>query len=591
MAKSNRLYIPWKPISRLIPFIKPYFSRMILGILCALGQAILNIVFIYLIKNLTNTALNVQFDAFINLIYLALILLVTGIIVSFFGRYATTCYKTQTIRNLRDSVVGHIQWLPLSHIESYHTGNLVSRLNSDISKIDDFLNQIPRYIYQPLLFIGAFSYMLFISWKLLLATFILIPISSLVFNKLSQPIENYSKQLREHLADVNVVFQDTISGIFIVKAFNLQEFLLQKYQTGVKQVEAKGLYIDKVNAALYFVFLLLRFIPQLVCPLYGGYLIAQGELTAGELIACIYLTWYVFLPVESLLGLIIKMKETSPAVERVFQLLDQPVEQAGPHPFKVDFEAKPLEFQNVSFGYNETKHVLNNLNFHVPKNKIVALVGPSGSGKSTIFKLICGFCELQRGTVNLYGNNVYLSDRSAARAHISFVSQDPYLFPTTIAENIAYGRLEATREEIITAAKAACAHDFIMELPQGYDTSVGERGSKLSRGQRQRIALARAVLKNAPMLLLDEPTSALDAQSEALIKQALVHLAKERTVLVIAHRLSTIREADQVLVLDQGKIVEKGRHAELIKTGSLYKNLYLKQAAAIERYHVNVLSE
>lgn len=572
----------WKTLFRLVPFIRPHSFWLLLSIFCALCLAILKIAFAYLIKNLTDTVLSRQYNAFIELIYLALVLVAVGMLVTYFSKYAIARYKTETIRDLRNNVTGHLQQLPMSFVDRHHTGDIVSRLNTDVSKIDDLLVRIPDYVYQPLLFTGAFIYLWLISWKLLLATFVLIPISALVFNKISRPIEKYSRQFREHLAEANALSQDTINGIFIAKAFNLQETLSQKYKAVVEQVETKGLYVDKVDATLLLVWLVLRFTPQLVCPLYGGYLIIQGELTVGGLLACVSLMWYVFLPIEAFLDLLRQIRETAPVANRVFYILDQPTEQIDGCPFEINPEAKPLEFKNVSFGYDEKRNILNNLSFQVPKDKIVALVGPSGCGKSTVFKLLCGFYKPYTGAVELYGNDIHQSDLSAIRTHISLVSQDVYLFPATIAENIGYGRLDATKEEIIAAAKVANAHDFIMELPQNYDTPIGERGSRLSGGQRQRIALARAVLKDAPILLLDEPTSALDTQSEALVKEALARLMKQRTVLVIAHRLSTIKEADQVLVLDQGQIIESGSHDQLLKKESLYKKLHLKQTTSIE---------
>jgi ABC-type multidrug transport system fused ATPase/permease subunit len=264
-----------------------------------------------MIKNLTDTVLSGQYYAFIELIYLALGLVAVGLLVTYFSKYAITFYKTQTIRDLRNKLTRHIQQLPVSFVDRHHTGDIVSRLNTDVSKIDDLLGRIPDYVYQPLLFSSAFIYIWLINWKLLLAIFVLIPISALVFNKISQPIEKHSKQLREHLAEANALSQDMISGIFITKAFNLQDILSQKYKAIVEQVETTGLYIAKVDASLLFVWLVLRFTPQLVCPLYGGYLVVQGELTAGGLLACITLMWYVFLPIEAFLDLLRQIRETA----------------------------------------------------------------------------------------------------------------------------------------------------------------------------------------------------------------------------------------------------------------------------------------
>jgi len=247
-----------------------------------------------------------------------------------------------------------------------------------------------------------------------------------------------------------------------------------------------------------------------------------------------------------------------------------------------DQNTSPIEFKDLSFSYDGETNILNQLSFKMTAGKVVALVGASGSGKSTILKLVSGFYEPSTGHIQLYGQDLATSDLAAARQLMSLVSQDTYLFPTTIAENIAYGRPGATIDDIVAAAQQANAHDFIMDFPDAYNTNVGERAVKLSGGQRQRLALARAILKDAPILLLDEPTSALDTQSEALVQQALERFMSNRTVLVVAHRLSTIQNADEILVIDQGSVQERGTHEQLMKTESLYKNLYLRQIVSAE---------
>jgi ABC-type multidrug transport system fused ATPase/permease subunit len=317
-----------------------------------------------------------------------------------------------------------------------------------------------------------------------------------------------------------------------------------------------------------------------VIPLYGGYLAFKGEISVGSVVAANVLVWQIFLPVEQFLAFLRQMRETIPAIERLFEILDQPAERVGERAFEVQTEAAPIEFKDVAFGYDDENKILDDLSFQVPQGETVALVGTSGSGKSTVFKLLCGFYEPQEGRIRVCGNDLAHCSPADVRARVSFVAQDTYLFPTTIAENIGYGRPGATRDEIAAAAKVANAHDFIIEQPEGYDTQVGERGAKLSGGQRQRIALARAILKDAPILLLDEPTSALDTQSETLVQEALDRLMEGKSVLVVAHRLSTIRDADRVLVLDRGTIVESGAHEQLMQADTLYKRLYLRQASA-----------
>jgi len=258
-------------------------------------------------------------------------------------------------------------------------------------------------------------------------------------------------------------------------------------------------------------------------------------------------------------------------------MMDEPAERKSGGLSTRDNEDLAIEFSDVTFGYHKSEKVLEGLSFRLYTGEMVALVGPSGSGKSTIMDLICGFNEVEEGSIRLYGRDLRELRLSSIREQLAFVPQDVYIFPGTIAENIMYGRAGATVDEVIAAAKAANAHEFITQMPNGYDTLVGERGVKLSGGQQQQISIARAILKNAPILLLDEPTSALDTHSEALVQEALARLTEGRSVLVVAHRLSTIKQADNILVLDHGHIVEMGTHEQLIKENALYKQLYLRQ--------------
>jgi len=292
----------------------------------------------------------------------------------------------------------------------------------------------------------------------------------------------------------------------------------------------------------------------------------------------------VFIPVETMLGWIRNLREVAPAVERVFEILDQPIETTALSTTQSAPQLNGITFNLVNFQYSDGTKILEDFSLNLDKGNVVALVGSSGCGKSTVLKLLCGFYAPQSGQIMISGSDIFQSNIGDARKQVSLVSQDTYLFPTSISENIGYGRLGATQEEIEDAAKVANAHEFITAQPEGYQTQVGEWGFKLSGGEKQRIALARAILKDAPILLLDEPTSALDAQSEAIVQEALERFMSGRTVLIVAHRLSTIKNADEIIVLDQGNLKERGTHEELMATGSLYKRLYLKQTDPEDLY-------
>ncbi len=539
----------------------------------------------YLMKTLTDTALTHQNEAFKRLVLWSLAIVFIDIGLRYFIRIVTVRYETLTIRDLRNHVTAHIQRLPISYTETLHSGDLISRLNNDIDKIAIVPRRINELVQQPILFVLGFSYMFILSWKLLLATCILIPISAILFDKVVKPMQAHSRKEMEHLARANAVTLDAIQGIYIIKAFNLQKLLTSKFQTIAENVRKEGLSIDKRRALETAVFLMLRYIPQLVAPLYGGYLAFTGEITVGSLIASTYLIWMIFIPVETMLGWMRSLREVAPAVERVFEIIDQPAENGQTSNAQAMVHAQAITFNAVSFQYNDDAKILENFSFSIDEGKIVALVGSSGCGKSTVLKLLCGFYRPQSGQIRILGRDVLQSGIHETRKLISLVSQETYLFPTTIAENISYGRLGATQAEIIAAAQAANAHDFIKTQPLGYETQVGEWGVKLSGGEKQRIALARAILKDAPILLLDEPTSALDTHSEAIVQEALERFMHGRTVLVIAHRLSSIKNVDEIIVLDHGHLHERGTHAELMQSDTLYKRLYLKQSD-LENLHV-----
>jgi subfamily B ATP-binding cassette protein MsbA/ATP-binding cassette subfamily B protein AbcA/BmrA len=568
---------PWHMIRRLIPDLGVHKSWLGLVWFTALIAGIMEFINPYLLKNLTDTAIAQQTDAFWRLVLWALAAMLVDVALKYFTRVIAIRYEIYTIRDLRDRVTAHIQRLPISYTDTFHSGDLVSRLNNDIDKIAMLPKRVHELVQQPVVFILGFSYMLILSWKLLLATCILIPASAVLYNIVVKPMQAHSQKEMEHLARANAVTQDAIRGILIIKAFNLERILTVKYRLIAEDVRKEGLEIDKRRAVEFAVFLMLRYIPQLVAPLYGGFLAFQGEITVGALIACNYLIWMIFRPVETMLGWMSNLREVAPAVERIYEILDQPVEDSKSYQFQALEGTKALSFRSVDFQYSEDIPILDQFSLDVEKGQIVALVGSSGCGKSTVLKLLCGFYRPHSGQILIEGRDILQSGIRAARSQVSLVSQETYLFPTTIAENIAYGRHGATQHEIREAARAANAHDFITNLPGGYDTQVGEWGSKLSGGEKQRIALARAILKNAPILLLDEPTSALDAQSEAVVQEALERFMRGRTVLVIAHRLSTIKNVDAIVVLDQGRLVEQGTHQELMRSETHYKRLYLKQ--------------
>ncbi|MBY7735944.1 ABC transporter ATP-binding protein [Paenibacillus polymyxa] len=580
MFRSNSTF------RRLTRYIKPYNLWVFIAVISSLCLAAIDIILGKAIEQMAQGT----FSSTQNMIYLVVGMTVIGMPCKFVMRYASARFSVSALRDLRGDLVHKFYDLPVSSVESKFTGDLVSRLTNNTALLQNFfIQQFANLFYLPLVFTASLTLLLLTSWKLVLASLALMPVGMIITSLMSKPIEKYSKELQEKIAHLNAVGQDAIGGIPIVKAFNMQAVLLKKYMVITEEVIKRGLRLEKRYAFITPVGVMMLATPIILVIVYGGYLIQQGELNAGGIVLFLYLISFILQPVAMLPTIISQMKEAGGAAKHLFEVLDWPDERQDGKITSIsqdleedDAESKDdipvVSFEHLTFGYNEENTVLKEISFQVGQGETVAIVGASGGGKSTIFKLLCGFNEPgeHAGTVQLFGKNLTDWNLTSLRSHISMVSQEPSLFPATIAENIGYGRLEATRKEIVEAAKAAHAHDFIVQLPEGYETLLSERGGGLSGGQKQRISIARALLKNAPLLLLDEPTSALDSQSEAQVQIAMNAAMQNRTVLVIAHRLSTVRQANRIIVLDQGSIVESGTHEELLGREGVYRKLYLQ---------------
>ncbi|MDN4091159.1 ABC transporter ATP-binding protein [Paenibacillus polymyxa] len=580
MFRSNSTF------RRLTRYIKPYNLWVFIAVISSLCLAAIDIILGKAIEQMAQGT----FSSTQNMIYLVVGMTVIGMPCKFVMRYASARFSVSALRDLRGDLVHKFYDLPVSSVESKFTGDLVSRLTNNTALLQNFfIQQFANLFYLPLVFTASLTLLLLTSWKLVLASLALMPVGMIITSLMSKPIEKYSKELQEKIAHLNAVGQDAIGGIPIVKAFNMQAVLLKKYMVITEEVIKRGLRLEKRYAFITPVGVMMLATPIILVIVYGGYLIQQGELNAGGIVLFLYLISFILQPVAMLPTIISQMKEAGGAAKHLFEVLDWPDERQDGKITSIsqdleedDAESKDdipvVSFEHLTFGYNEGNTVLKEISFQVGQGETVAIVGASGGGKSTIFKLLCGFNEPgeHAGTVQLFGKNLTDWNLTSLRSHISMVSQESSLFPATIAENIGYGRLEATRKEIVEAAKAAHAHDFIVQLPEGYETLLSERGGGLSGGQKQRISIARALLKNAPLLLLDEPTSALDSQSEAQVQIAMNAAMQNRTVLVIAHRLSTVRQANRIIVLDQGSIVESGTHEELLGRDGVYRKLYLQ---------------
>ncbi len=487
-------------------------------------------------------------------------------------------FSEGTLARLRGQVARHSTTLPVSALEARHSGDLLSVLNADLGKLKLLLSaHMIDLIGQSVRMVAAFAYILSVNWILALTATILTPLIFIAISALTAPIGRRSEEMQTEVGRVVSVAQDALAGSMVVKAFNLSDLLDARYHQTNRAALKKGLNIARLRSIIDGIALPMSITPFILAVGLGGYFVIQGQVTFGALFAFINLLNFVVNPLSSIPNILAGIGEATGAGRRVFALIDEAPERAdGTVTAPADGPAIAIDGLTFAFA-DSTEPVLKDVTVEVQTGQTVAIVGPSGSGKSTLVKVLLGYYSLPDGKLRLFGVDLNDWRLSAARDQMALVAQDTYLFPISLRENIRLGRPDASDTDVEQAARLAHIHDFIIGLPQGYDTNAGEWGGRLSGGQRQRMSLARAILKDAPLLLLDEPTSALDTESETLVQQALESFSTGKTTLVIAHRLSTIQNADRVLVLQDGAIVEQGTHAELMAHGGVYLDLYQRQ--------------
>jgi subfamily B ATP-binding cassette protein MsbA/ATP-binding cassette subfamily B protein AbcA/BmrA len=546
----------------------------------AILGALINLEFANIINTSINSALNHLTATIISNMILASLVILVGVVITYLSNYLYGIFKARIMNDIRNDAVSHLQKLPLSFIEDNHTGDLISRFTGDLTAVQSFIgDELFRTAAKMLTLIISSVYLISINWKLFLVSVILMPPALFFSTKVTKPMSQLFKKASGEIGKANSLAQDSYGGIYIIKAFHLEDIIHDKFSSIINtglQYEIKG--IHKLKWLPIFNIILWSS-PFAICLIYGSFLSINHEISPGQLPAFVYLLNNIVGPFSDIPRMISNFQMSLGKAERLFEILDQPAERTDGEEYPVSNEEAAVQFKDVSFSYgtDNAKNVLSSTTFILKPGSITALVGISGCGKSTVLKLLSGFYDEFEGTIELFGHSLREWSLEAIRAKISLVTQDTYLFPMSVFDNIQMGRLQATYDEVIAAAKAADAHEFIMELPSGYDTYVGERGIQLSGGQRQRISLARAFLKDSPIILLDEPTSALDTISEASVKNAMFKLMEHRTVLIVTHRLSTIKDADEILVLEHGEIIEKGTHDELISRDSHYLKLYKNQ--------------
>ncbi len=489
--------------------------------------------------------------------------------------------RNGVVRDLRNRLVAKVLELPLSYFSDARKGDLMSRASADVQEVDSsIIGVVESVAREPIVILGSLAFMLYVSPTLLGFALLLMLFSGLVIGRLGLALRRQSKEAQSNLGLVSAILEETLSGLRIIKGFNAQQWQQARYERQNARYAALLTRISRRRDLASPLSEFLGIVAVAIILWFGARQVFSGEMTAPTFITFLYAFYNIIEPAKHLSAASYSIRKGLGALERVEALLAEPVsirDREDAQPVR-NFE-RTIEFQNVSFRYlNAEGYALKEIDLVIPKGKIVALVGASGAGKSTLADLLPRFYDVTEGCILLDGVDIRQLRIRDLRALMGIVSQEAILFNDTVRNNIAFGLEGVSDADIEAAAKAAHAHEFITALPNAYDTNIGERGTKLSGGQRQRLTIARALLRNPPILILDEATSALDSESEKIVQAALNRLLQNRTALVIAHRLSTVQHADEILVLDQGQIVERGRHDDLIRQSGIYRNLVALQA-------------
>lgn len=495
---------------------------------------------------------------------------------SFFGNYHLEWVGERVVTDLRKKVYEHLHKLGFRFFAERRLGEITSRLTNDVGSIRTALtDSLPQLLTITFSMIGSVSLMVILNWRLSAVIFATVPVVTIATRYFGQKIRKLSKGIQDELADSTAVAEDALGAVRLVKAFVREAYEVERYSDSIEKLFTT-VRKKVVLTQLFWAGVGIMFLGTLVIIFwYGGREVLAGRLTAGDLVAFIIYALNISRSISQSSRLYTAVNTAAGASERIFELLEEvPEIEDIPDAEPLLQTTGQISVQNLSFAYEDDRVILNDLSFEAKSGQTIALVGPSGAGKTTLLNLIPRFYDPKVGAILVDGKDLRSLQHKTLRDHISIVPQEVHLFGTSIKDNIRYGRLSATDDEIVQAAKDANAHDFIVDIPDAYNALIGEKGVKLSGGQRQRLAIARAILKNPEILLLDEATSSLDSESEAQVQEALYRLMKNRTTFVIAHRLSTVQHADRILVLDQGRIVEDGTHQELLAKGGLYSHLY-----------------
>jgi len=562
---------------RLLAYLGPYKLRLALALLGLLLASLLSLVFPAVVQNVIDTVFNDTDALLLDRITLALLaVFILRSAASFLQGYQLNVVGERVVVDMRCQLYAHLQSLSLRFYTERRVGELISRLASDVTILRTVLtNNASTLLQQSLTLLGAAAIMFYLNWRLSLFIIVLMPLMVLVAFALGNIIRRTSTEVQDELAGATVVAEEVLQNIREVKSFTREPYEIDRFNAVVDVAYRAALKLLTVRSVFGPIIAFFAFASLALILWAGGREVLDGRLSAGELVSFLIYGLTVAGNVAGVVNVFSQLQEAIGATKRIFELLDsQPQVQDAPDAQELRGVKGAISLRGLHFAYEKAQAVLRDINLDIAPGEIVALVGPSGAGKSTLFNLIPRFYDPDAGSICLDGRDIRSLSQHSLRQHIGIVPQETLLFGGSIRENILYGKLDASEEELVAAAQAANAHDFILQLPQQYETVVGERGVKLSGGQRQRVAIARALLKNPSILLLDEATSSLDNESELLVQEALHRLMRTRTTVIIAHRLSTVRVASRIAVLDAGRIIELGSHAELMQRRGLYAKLY-----------------
>lgn len=562
---------------RFLPFLKPYVSRMAVATLCIAAVAILNLVLLRVVGRLWDV-ITVQHDyaGMMRLLAVFLGIVVVQGIASVGHGYLLAWVSQYITADFRRHVFRHIQTLSLNFFAKRRTGELLSRLMNDIGTIQNAVTDTPiDMAKQAVTFVGGVGFLLTMNWRLCLLILLLLPLLVVVAKLFGRRLKQLSMDFQDQSAHLSTIVEEVLSGIRIVKSFVQTKREEDRFHATLERAVTIALRRATVLAVFVPTITLCTFAAGAAVLWYGGTQVIEGQVTPGDLFAFVLFAGILIGPFGAAARVFAQVKEAQGAMQRVFEILDtEPEVRERPDAVELPPVQGHIRALHVSFYYDARHPLLNDVSFEARPGEVIALVGPTGAGKTTIINLLHRFYDPTQGAITVDGYDLRAVRLESLFRQIALVPQETVLFGGTILDNIRYGREDATQEEIMAASQAALADEFIVKLPDGYRTMVGEKGVNLSGGQRQRLAIARAILKDPRILLLDEATSALDTESERLVQEALDRLMRGRTTIVVAHRLTTIQRADQILVFDKGGIVERGTHAELLANQGLYHSLY-----------------